>query len=244
MDWACKDGWEAPIAHAYSLSGSFEDSSDIKSGESFSLKGDTMLSIGVGKDDGTWMNYYIYIYTGKPKLRGATYWAGATGFPICDNVSYDTKVVSVKSSKSDVISVKKGKTLDKCKFTAKKAGKSTITIELNLNGEKKKVKATYTVKKYPNALKTLKVDGKSVNFKKKPFEYSTKVSKDKVKVEFKAGSGWKFEGGAYFDVSAGKFVTIKSGSKVKVPKGKSVTVFLDMVNKKKEYFEYVVVLKR
>lgn len=139
----------------------------------------------------------------------------------------DATVTSVKSSNSKVIKVIKSKydgtTYYDLKY--KKAGKAKVTVKFKTpSGKVIKKTKTIKVKKYPNHIKSITINGKSVSVKKHKYEYEKKFTGTKAAIKFKAQNGWKI---SYADISmydqdADKDVTVKS-AKTKVKKGKSIS---------------------
>lgn len=243
IEWTFNSGWEEN-GNSYYYDYLVNNSAELTNGDKFKISSGAAVTAAICAQDesGTqWMSYYIDFTPAKASLSGGEYWAGEAVSLYSEALSNDTPVTDVKSSDSSVMKVKKGSTLNKTLLTAKKAGKCKITATVKINGEKKKISGTYTVLKYPNAMKALKVGGKKVNFKKNPDMYVVKGSKAKTKLEFKTAKGWKFESGTCI---TNKTVKVKNGSTVKIPKGENAVVYLNLVNSKKERFQYEVFLQR
>ncbi len=244
VEWTLNEGWEVSEAYYYDYSGTDFKKIDVKSGDTVKVPKDenVNLSIMVQDDQYNFKYYSISIYQGKARLLDETIWMGTGNFsPICRGFSGASEVVSIKSSKTGVIKVKKGNTLWECTLTAKSAGKAKVTVKVKINGKEKSFSANYTVKKYPNALASLKVDGKAVNLKKNKFYFKKKVKKNSVKLEYKAAKGWKVKSCSYYDGAKGKTVKIKSGGKVNTKMGTWVAIQL---TKGKDSFWYDVELPR
>jgi hypothetical protein len=102
--------------------------------------------------------------------------------------SADTKVLSVKKETTEV----KGKKYTDYKLKGVKAGKTKITVRYKTSkGKTGTIKRNITVKAYPNPIRHLVVNKKTVNVKKKAnyFEYKTSVKTANIKVVPK--NGWK-----------------------------------------------------
>jgi hypothetical protein len=117
----------------------------------------------------------------------------------------------------------------------KKAGKSKISVTYEYQGEETTLKATFNVKKYPEPISSLKVNGKKLNTKKNHFNSSVKWKSGKTKITVKASKGWKVYDMYYFD-SKDKYHEIKNGKKYSIPK--NTTIHIDLKNKKKEVISY------
>jgi hypothetical protein len=172
IEWALQEGWTLSRAQYAGTDSMFKD---FKSGDSLSVpkNGLGWAILEVSNEAGDYCYYDITLYKEKAKLSPYTLWAGQdNGALVFENLYSDLPLVSVKSSDTSIIKVKAGKTLYASTLKAKKAGKSKITVEVKINGKKQKYSATYTVKKYPNALSSLNVAGKKVNFKKNKFTYT------------------------------------------------------------------------
>jgi hypothetical protein len=240
VEWELKEGWTLSDAKYYDYDGKYIP---FNSGDSVKVPNDGTWGYITAMDgEGNSCAYNVRLFRGKLKLETYTLWAGEkNGYIYIDNLYENVPVVSMKSSNTGVIKVNAKKKINDCFLTAKKPGKSKITVVVKINGENKSLSATFTVKKYPKALSSLKVAGKKVNFKKKPFSYTAKTKK--AKITFKVAKGWKLSGASYYDASKDKYVSIKSGTTVKVPK-KGTEIMFFLTNKKKEVFAYWVNLKR
>ena len=126
------------------------------------------------------------------------YWEGYDGdlYLYSDKVDYDEDIISAKSSNVSVAKITKGIDVDTYLYHIefKKAGKTKLTVKFRTpEGEKKTVKQTITVKKYPDPFKSLKINGKKVKISKNKFRYYGKISKNKKTVSIKAelNKGWK-----------------------------------------------------
>ena len=252
VSWTLHNGWKVSKS-CYIQSGG-DTRVGFTNGGTVSIPKKGSTEVQIDADNGVSYAYYrIRIYQGTPKLLGKTLMLSPKGKQqfldsteiLSQGIDEGADVLSITSSDPEVLEVTEGPTLYACTLIPKKAGTSVVTAVLDSGGEEMTLSAAYTVKKYPKALSSLKVSGKKVDLKKKPLYVTYNGwKKDKAKLEFKTAKGWKFEGGSYWDESAGKYVTFKSGGKIKTAKGSEVIAMLDFVNSKKEYFEYLVVLKR
>ncbi len=162
------------------------------------------------------------------------------------------KLVSIKSSKPKIIRVgKAGIKIYDHYLQPKKVGKSVITIKYKLKGKTYTMKETFTVKKYPNPLKSVKVNGKNINVKKFKYYYRTyKYKKDSVKVKYQPAKGWKIadvygimvknNSDAYKDLDI-KNKSIKNGTTIKFPKKYDyMSIFVTLENSKGETIQHSV----
>jgi hypothetical protein len=126
-----------------------------------------------------------------------------------------------------------------------KLGKSKITVTYKYKGKKYTTSATYTVKKYPNPFKSIKVNGSKINLKANRYSYNVeKFKKSRVKVQFSLAYGWKLTRGYTYGKDY-SLVPVKNGSTVKVPKGDEWTcIFLEVTNRKGETMQYSLRFRR
>lgn len=250
IQWSLWEGWKLEGAWVTA----YDESYEISNGEAVKLPKGKTISVTIkavpdSEEDYDVEYYDIYLHYGKPKLLPEKMVAGSAPVPVKFEGLEKQKVVSIKSSNTKVLGVtKSGKYLNDCKLKPKKAGKSTVTATMLINGKKQKFKATYVVKKYPNALKELKVDSTKVNLKKNKFNATLKLKKNKVKVTFKAAKGWKVKKCTctYLDTYGDDRYTFKSGGTVYVPSGMDsegeypdwAFVTIVLTNKKKDTFTY------
>ena len=255
IQWSLWEGWKLVTAWANVRVGDSvvgEEAYEITNGGSVKLpKGGyaTIHFLARTDSEDDEESYDIYLHYGKPKLLPEKMVAGSAPVPVKSEGLEKQKVVSIKSSNTKVLGVtKSGKYLNNCKLKPKKAGKSTVTATMLINGKKQKFKATYVVKKYPNALKELKVDSTKVNLKKNKFNATLQLKKKKVKVTFKAAKGWKVKKCTctYLDTYGDDRYTFKNGETVYVPSGMDsegeypdwAFVTIVLTNKKKDTFTY------
>jgi hypothetical protein len=178
----------------------------------------------------------------KVKMVPETLWMGDDCYgggryeSLPDDVESGAKVVKIKSSDKKVLKVvKDGKGLYDYYLVPKKAGKAKISVTYEFEDQKVTLSATYTVKKYPKPISSLKVNGKKMDTKKNLFRSSVKWSSGKSKIEVKPSSGWKVADMCYFD-DKDDYHQVKNGKKFSLPK--NTTVHIELVNKKGENLTY------
>lgn len=185
------------------------------------------------------------VFADNLKLKTHTYWAGApyvyTLFT--ENLPENATLVSVKSSKPSVLSVEKwGSGKWDAAVAPLKKGTSKVTVKYKIGKTTKTVSGTFTVKKYPNAIKKITYNNKAINLMQNPWQVDvTKKATKKVTIKVTPAAGWKLsrpieilsEGCSYKLVKNGKSVTIS----LKKPR---VAALITLVNSKQEEFEYFV----
>ena len=199
---------------------------------------------------------------GAPAMYPDTFWVNNpynyTGIENFDEENGDV-INSVTSSNPSVLSAKKDSSGDffGWKLISKKPGTAKLTVKLTVSGKAYTISQSYKVKKYPKAIKKLKLNGKTVKVtaKKKAWELNKKkYKKSYVKVKVTPKKGWKV---MYATVSMGDYKdlysykdlkksVIKKGKKIKFPKKyKWATLTLMIYNEKQDaYFLYYVNLYR
>lgn len=158
------------------------------------------------------------------------------------NWTWREEIVSVVSSRPQIIKVMNRKELW---LTPKRQGQAKITVKYKLNGRTYSTSATYTVKRYPNAVRSLKVNGENI-----PLRGDDKVcfggclGEDAVTIiDLKPASGWSIAkiDAYYWNESRGtgpKTITVKNNKRFRIPKGCCVRVFYTLVNRRYGTFEY------
>jgi hypothetical protein len=148
-------------------------------------------------------------------------------------------LVSVKSSNSKVLkAVKDGTSMYSHYLQPVKTGKATVTVKYKYKGNKYTIKKTVKVKKYPKAIKTITVNGKSIDLGKKKYRFDYDVDKYKktsAKVKIKPATGWKIVS-AYMGMAKGskdewkeiKVSTIKKGNAITIKKGYDAYMFITL----------------
>lgn len=164
---------------------------------------------------------------------GALYQDEYTGVWVYNtNTGKSAKVTSVKSNNSKVAKVYKNTYKDEngkkqVSFTVqgKKPGKAKLTVKFKSGGKTKTIKKNISVKKYPNQIKSLKINGKKVKIKgDRKFYYSkSKYKKTSAKIKMQLQKGWKITHvyGNYSNYKNGKYGKI-SGVKKKITSGKKI----------------------
>lgn len=169
----------------------------------------------------------------------------------------DDHACFVKSSNKKVLRVKEDVNADYgYKITPLKKGKVRVTVKCRKDGKNYTLKATYTVKAYPNVIKSLQVNGKKLkvtskknaysvtqkNFKE---EYATvKLSqKTKWNIDYVYVDMWNNKGeGDQIEVPVD---TIKTGGKINIPaKYTHADIQINMSRKTGPFFFYQINLKR
>ena len=240
--WTLNEGWTATRTY-YTRSGSTEQG-ELENGKEVQVTRDGNAYMYVVAEKGSEsFNFDILIYYGKGKLKDATLWVGSNDMgPIAQGFSsFYSRLVSIKSSDPDILSVKKGPNLFNCTFKAKKAGKCKVTVVVDINGVEHSFSGNYTVKKYPKAITSLKVAGKKVDLKKNRFSATVKVKKDKTKVEYKIAKGWKVKSCTFYDQNTAMTKKLKSGKNVPTKNNNYVSFEL---TKGSDTFTYYIALNR
>lgn len=147
------------------------------------------------------------------------------------NLPKGAAISSVKSARTDIIQVNDG---EPWYMHAVSAGKSRITVKYKLkSGAVKSVSAIFTVKKYPNAIKSIKLNGKKLPIKPaENVEYQVHgYKKTATALEVAANTGWKVDQITLFfnkgrDTVKEVDITKKNGKSVKTPKSYDVLQYL------------------
>lgn len=163
-------------------------------------------------------------------------------------------ILEVKSSKPSVMSVsgEDGGDIESVTLTPNKPGKSTLTVKYKLGSATKVVNAVYQVMRFPNPVKSIKVNGVGVivptskNCKKE----TALCDFADTKVKFKVGliPGWKVGSISVYEYTRGsdfgKTYYVSPGASFKLPKGKNARVTIEVVGKGQARYRYAVNLMR
>ena len=240
-------GWEITYMSVYTHNqGASGKSVDITNGKAFDIPKGSQGSVNVNLYNSASsenVSYYLNVYRDMPLTLVAkpTYYIGypkVSGLQIKSLYGNfdDIKVVSVKSSNSSVITVKKNKLFSKVKVQAKKAGKSKITVKYTYKGKTYTATAQCTASKdYP--VKSVSVNGKSLNLKKNCGGYWPKAyKKNTAKIKITAAKGWKVKSiRSYAGYSDPKGKKVKNGASIKTPKGQATSVVATLKKGKTTY---------
>lgn len=177
----------------------------------------------------------------------------------------------IKQSKKGVFSITKEDYLDENDNThydiyvkPAKAGKTKLTVNYSdVEGTQGTVSASFKVKKYPNEIKKLVVNGRSIKIGKKAknrFGCRVKTKGTRTSIMLKPSKGWKITSvssvlsrGEDDDIRSYKSVTKKKITKKTVSRGKKVkfpkdwvvlNVCVTMTNKNQETIDYNVTFYR
>ena len=148
------------------------------------------------------------------------------------------QLISIKSSKPKVIkAIADENGLSMQSLATYKPGKSKLTLTYKYKNKRYKTSAVYTVKKYPNPIRAIYVNGRKVKLKKKSFQDGlTSFKKSKAKVKLVPSKGWSIsETSAY---SEDNDIAFKNGGTVKIAKKKTCYFYFMLRNQNGELFEY------
>ena len=200
----------------------------------FFSQGDAQAAAGVGKI--TFMSKTAFLSGGKTDVNS---------FLLYGSEPVDYELVSVKSSNSKMIKISTFKDQNGTHFfmEPKKLGKCKLTVTYKYKGKKKTVKANFTVKKYVNPCKSIKVNGKSIDLKSNNIDYYLhNYKKSSLKIKLTLKKGWSIEYasctrkmGDYLDISSD---TLLKGKKINIGKGESPSVCLNFINEKGDRIKY------
>lgn len=199
----------------------------------------------------------VYAAKAPAKLISETLWAGCDytsgAFLDSDKAGFYEKarIVSISSSDPAIIKAKKiGKEIWDTELIPKKPGKCKITVNYKFKGTPYTASAVYTVKKYPNHLKKVTVNGKNVKVTKDTRYYKRyynyKGASPKIKIQL--NNGWKIID-TYGYISKGETDTRIKIKKSAVTKGTAIkfssaydylAVFIVAQNKSGDVIQYSV----
>ena len=153
-----------------------------------------------------------------------------------DKTGENAEVISVKSTEPKILKVVKHEEDGNVFWTAaaKKPGKVTLKVKYKRpDGRKASLKKKITIKKYPNQIKSLKINGKKVKIAdNKFFCLEENVTSSKIKVDLKLKKGWKIR-----SVNGNLWNAGGNGSKV-IKKAKSHVKNGDAIKFPKKYRDF------
>ena len=170
-------------------------------------------------------------------------------------------VTTAKSSKPKVLKVYKvirtdysGNKTTVWKWKALKAGKAKIVLKYKTkSGKTGKIKHKVQVKKYPNEIRKLTINGKAVNVRKNKFSVTRNgITSESIRIKLKLKKGWSIESASGRLYTSGSTKDLK-GVKKKLKKGKAISfdkkynemfLFIYMKNKKGDRIGYDISLLR
>ena len=161
------------------------------------------------------------------------------------NLASKAKVMKVKSSNQDVLTVEYNPGTNYIRYTPKKVGTAVISCRVKQNGKTYKLKKQIKVLK-ADPFKSITVNGKQVYKKRSNVVYYYSMTK-KANVSFELKDGWTLKRMYYnyHDKKMSKNFKMKNGEKIKVKgkgKGKHTSVKIDVKNKDGEVFRFVICL--
>ena len=182
------------------------------------------------------------VFAKKLKLETHTYWAGAPYYytVFYKNLPEKAKLVSIKSSKPKILEPDKwGDERFDCAVQPLKPGKSKVTVTYKINGKNTSVSGTFTVKKYPKAIKKLVYNGSTIDLKKYKFQIDKYSKTKKITIKATPSKGWKVQNPIELLSEGSSYKTVRNGKSVNIDLKKSrVSALITLKNKKKEVFEY------
>lgn len=204
----------------------------------------------------------LIVSTGKAEAASGRYYYSPTimyAGQDTDIGMYDTKadkdikITSVKSANKGIVKVKKP--YGYYRAVAVKPGKTKLTIKYKtVSGKNATTKKTVRVKAYPNPIKSLKVNGKSVSLTKdQRYLYEGyKYKKTKAPVAVSLNDGWKITTayGFYYtknyDMKEIKGVkkSLTGGKAISFPKKYKMIQITFTMSKGNDNIDYTVLLNR
>ena len=159
------------------------------------------------------------------------------------NMPDNADLVSIKSSKPSVLTAEGTSLYDLC-LTAVKAGTSKVTVKYKVGNKTASISAKFTVKKFPNAIKSLKINGESIDLSFNRYDYfamgyGNQDKNKKMKIDVKTNKGWEVAETYAMLNSSSKRINFKNGKNFNIPK-KTMDgeVIILLRNKKGEEFQY------
>jgi len=170
----------------------------------------------------------------KPRLPKLTLYAleGSLSYDLVDAPD-GIKILSVKSSKPDVLKAENTQYPGNFSLEPLKPGKSKVTVTYRASGKTASVSATYTVKKFPKVFATLKVNGQKVQpipgcNNRYQFE---NYKKNSATITFKVKKGWKVVQ-SVFGLDGESLHDFKSGQRHKMPKKSGAQAWISVIESK------------
>ena len=177
----------------------------------------------------------------KPKIVTRTLWVGSSIVSSIEieNFPDNAKIISIKSSRPKVVGVDfcGPKPYDNV-LHGLKPGKSKITIKYKVGKKTKTISAVFTVKAYPKAISSLKINGKKTSLKS--FNGSVYVEQKTLaaSVDLKPAKGLKIQDVYAYKMKAYSDKQVqfkfKNGKKFTVKKGYVADLSYTLINKKGE----------
>lgn len=181
----------------------------------------------------------------EPYIQTETLWARCEyGFGITFvNIPMEAKLVSVSSSNKKVLRVRKfSSDMNDTLLEPLKAGTAKVTAKYKVGSKNYTLSAVYTVKDYPNPLKSVLVDGKAIDIVNNRYYFDFEnYSKAKTVIKLNLASGWKvsWTWGFIRDKNGNeKEFAPKSGKSFKIPKGGGAAAFFTLINKQGDEIQY------
>ena len=272
-----KEGWSINSASGNLYSSKSKKSKEIKSVKSKVKKGKEIsfpkdydnlnVYVSMSKDD-LFIDYSININRNASKAQTSEWTIGSSispvfvGLPRTINVrntktGETAKVTSVTSSDKSIVKPKKKKSGDTTFYQIKplKKGTAKITVKFKTSsGKKQSLTKKITVKKYPNQIKSLTVNGKSVDVSKNKYTYNKKFTGKKAKIGIKVKKGWTvyYASGSLYSSEAKKSKAVddvlnkvKEEKNISFPaKYDSLNVYILMISDKGASISYTITLHR
>ena len=158
------------------------------------------------------------------------------------NLKKDARVTKVRSSNTNVLTVKYNSYLNCIYYYPKNTGKAVISCVVKQNGKKYKLKTTVWVKK-ADPFQSIEINEENI-YKIGGGEnlYNLYTGLKKVRVDFQLSDGWKLKQAHYnyhTDGIVSKDYKFKSGEKIEI-KGDYVSLKIDVKNKKGDVYRYLI----
>ena len=194
--------------------------------------------------------YHSKVFDQSPVL-----WAVPVNGNFDENGFYihDQSAIKAKSSNPKVIKVVKDQGL--YMLILKKSGKSRITMTFkDEEGNKRTLSKVFRVIKYPDFIKSLRINGKKINIKEDPtWTYIYNYKKTKARIKFALKNRWKMttvsgnyckKNGRQIEIPKVELNRMLKGQSFKFPKKYKRMYMFFRLEKGDDYLEYQVEINR
>jgi len=257
-------GWKISAMAVFATSdetgGSPQKGIEIENGASFEVPEgkDRAILIQAINSSGDSFGYLVNLYrSGGMKITPDTLWVGKayaaqSSFYFNLELIEKIKLKGAVSSNTGVLAAKvDGLKHHQLTLTPVKPGTSTVTLTYeSFDGKTYTTSALYTVKAYPNPLKSVKVNGAAVDLKANPFDCRNGAfSSAMAQLDVTPSSGWSVKSITCHSYgqegpSSATHYAVQNGSTVDVPVDGTCQLDVLLENGSGETFSYMVSLGR
>ncbi len=186
----------------------------------------------------------VSVSAATPKfMTAATAWVGSGVVPLSDYISNFGNATITKYSSTNPKVLGMSDSYGTIMIHPNAVGTSTIKATVKVGSKSYTITKKFSVKKHPNPITKLTLNGESIYNKNKPsYIYNTTPTSDVAKIGLTLAKGWKLTKMEAVNPMMMTKDTVKLNTDIPVVKDEGIIISLYLKNTKGEGFKYMVMI--